>query len=112
MNTYRAATINKTGVRGTVYMLRFSQPYKGKSFYVGFTKRPLHERLAEHLHGNGAALTRAAVMSGIQLDVVRTWDNVDSSVEFLIKCRAKYRPLSPIDNPSGWFKQANYEAAK
>lgn len=112
MNTYRASTIKRTGVTGTVYMLRFKRKYKNKQFYIGFTKRPIHERLAEHVSGNGAAITRAAVLAGIDMEVVRTWDNVDSSVEFLIKCRAKYRALSPIDNPNGWFKQANYEAAK
>ena len=48
----------------TIYLLRFTEPLGNERhsarFYVGYTRRKLADRLAEHAQGAGAAITRAA----------------------------------------------------
>lgn len=63
-----------------IYMLKFSRPigdwankYGKAQFYVGWCEdHRLDERIAEHRTGRGAKITRHAVQSGIQLDLVMT----------------------------------------
>lgn len=65
-----------------IYILEFSEPLgnpnnpRGQArYYVGYCEDGrFDERLQEHRHGAGAAITRAAVRRGIQLSVVAKMD--------------------------------------
>jgi hypothetical protein len=64
---------------GHVYLLHFATPlgdparsHAWASHYIGWAL-DAEQRLAEHLAGRGAAITRAAVQRGIRLEIVRTW---------------------------------------
>jgi predicted GIY-YIG superfamily endonuclease len=62
-----------------VYLLHLDPPYKHARHYVGWTGRPLDERLAEHQtgkrrpEGHGAALLAAQIARGGTWIVARTW---------------------------------------
>lgn len=54
-----------------IYILEFSEPLHHARYYLGYCDDGrLQQRLAEHLSGQAAAITRAAVRAGIQLEVV------------------------------------------
>jgi hypothetical protein len=60
------------------YILCFSAPLGNErhqaSHYLGWAPdRRLRERIAQHLAGQGAAITRYAVAHGITLTVSRVW---------------------------------------
>ena len=108
-NKYRAKTITpvRKGRTGTVYLLHFVQPYKHCRHYIGFTEREVTERIGEHWSGNGSALTAAVhAQAGNGMVLARVWENVDASVEFIIKSRAESPKLCPICNPDA-FKYAS-----
>ena len=108
-NWYRKSSIKVTGKIGTVYLLHITPPYQHCGHYVGFTERRVETRVGEHWRGNGAALTGAAIEAGHTLILTRTWENVDQSVEFLIKCRAENPKLCPICNPDTAHNLAQYD---
>ena len=63
----------------TVYLLHFTvklgnprTPHGEAQHYIG-TSTNVETRLHEHLAGTAAAITRAAVLHGAQLLIVRTW---------------------------------------
>lgn len=88
---------NRTQPRGTVYAIRLSaplghteQPADGRKFqqaryYIGFTLRPIAERLAEHKLGQGSKMLAAAVAKGIELELVRVWPNMPQEWERYLK---------------------------
>lgn len=53
--------------KGTIYVLHFSRPYRHAKHYVGWTDRPIEERLAEHRAGRGARLCAVVCAVGIEL---------------------------------------------
>lgn len=60
-----------------VYILQFSQPLGSPkhqaNFYIGYCRDDLlDERLHLHRTGQGAAITRAAVLRGYSLELVAT----------------------------------------
>jgi predicted GIY-YIG superfamily endonuclease len=65
---------------GTVYLLHFSRPYYHARHYIGFSTN-LESRLRDHLGGRGSPLVAAAVKSGIEIFVARTWDNASTTFE-------------------------------
>jgi predicted GIY-YIG superfamily endonuclease len=58
---------------GTVYLLHFDQPYKHARHYVGWTRRNVKRRLAEHAAGRGARLTAVVREAGIGWQLARLW---------------------------------------
>jgi hypothetical protein len=68
-------------VPGTLYLLHFSRPLgdpkrprMAARHYLGWTNGvAVDQRLADHRAGRGAAITRAAVGRGIELQLVATW---------------------------------------
>lgn len=65
-----------------IYLLHFTEPLgdptrprMSAAHYLGWAADgALEDRLAEHLSGRGAKITRAAHARGIALIVARTWD--------------------------------------
>ena len=58
---------------GTVYLLHFDQPYKHANHYIGWTKRTVRCRLAEHEAGRGARLLAVVRAAGIGWQLARCW---------------------------------------
>ena len=119
MSHYRAHKgdhqIRTTGVTGTVYLLHFKHKYlsgkhHGCQHYIGFTERDVEVRLGEHWSGNGSALTSAVhQQAGNEMILARTWEGVDSSIEFILKCRAESPKLCPVCNPQAYRYASTYE---
>jgi predicted GIY-YIG superfamily endonuclease len=59
-------------MKGTVYLLHFSQAYKHAKYYVGYTTN-LSARLEAHNKGNGARLLEVITQAGLSFQLARTW---------------------------------------
>jgi len=96
---------------GTVYMLEFVPPYKHCQHTIGFTERPVAERLAEHRAGGKKAsrICRAAVRAGCKIELVRTWENVNQWVEMALKSRGESRKLCPKCSGPEAYNYAQYD---
>jgi hypothetical protein len=65
--------IRSMTAEGTVYLLHFERPYKGRSrHYLGFT-RNLDQRLENHRRGSACVTTKLAFDRGISFTLARTW---------------------------------------
>lgn len=59
---------------GTVYLLHFERPYKGRSrHYLGFTQGDLEQRLENHRRGTACATTKVAFERGIGFVLAGRW---------------------------------------
>ena len=103
-----------------IYLLCFSAPLGDPSrahmsarHYLGWaTEEDWRDRIAAHLAGRGAAITRAAVAQGIELRIARLWPGEDRTRERRLKraghfadrlcpeCRAAARPGPEAVEPS------------
>jgi hypothetical protein len=81
--------------RGTTYLIHFSRRYQHAGHYTGWTDKPVLVRFAEHLAGQGAVLTRAAVRAGIGLTLARTWPNTTKDREDSLKHQGGARRFCP-----------------
>ena len=81
--------------RGTTYLIHFLERYQHAGHYSGWTDRPVLERFAEHLRGEGAVLTRAAAAAGIGMVLARTWPDTTRDYEDCIKHQGGARRLCP-----------------
>lgn len=83
--------------RGVVYVLHFSQPYKGKSHYVGWVKdyENLDQRIERHRSGRGANFLRHVVQAGISLKLVVTFEGSTNTERRFkqFKSTPKYCPV-------------------
>ena len=59
-------------MKGTIYLLHFSKPYKHARHYLGFTFN-LSARLEAHSKGTGARLLEVITLAGIAFELARTW---------------------------------------
>ena len=59
-------------MKGTVYLLHFSEAYKHARHYVGFTNN-LESRLDAHARGQGARLLQVIIEAGHTFELARTW---------------------------------------
>jgi predicted GIY-YIG superfamily endonuclease len=56
-----------------VYIIEFNPPMFHARFYVGYcADNRVQQRFKQHLTGQGAHITRAAVQRGIQLRIIAT----------------------------------------
>ena len=81
-----------------LYMIKFSSPLGGPkhqaSLYLGYcAEGRLDKRLKEHKAGRGAAITRAAVLKGFSLEIVRVWPNLTRKDERIFKNRKNHSKL-------------------
>lgn len=56
-----------------VYILHIDPPYQHASHYIGFTSRPISDRVADHFAGRGSPLIRAALEAGCSVSVAHAW---------------------------------------
>jgi predicted GIY-YIG superfamily endonuclease len=68
-----AANAHRDSIEGSVYLIHFARPFKHARHYLGWTHRPVDERLATHRSGHGANLLKHVNLAGIDYDVVRVW---------------------------------------
>lgn len=87
--------MKRENVPGTIYLLHFSAPYYRARHYLGWTERPVEDRVAEHLKGIASPLVKAAVAAGITVTLVRTWEHVDRFEERRMKNRKNISPHCP-----------------
>lgn len=83
----------------TCYLLHFDRKLSHAQHYLGYADRKLENRIKQHRTGKGASLTRAAVEAGITLNLVRTWEGGDRTLERQLKRRKNSPKLCPICNP-------------
>ena len=87
---------------GTVYLIHLSPRYKHAGHYLGWAK-DLDKRVGEHLrgHSHSSPLLKAALDSGCELTVARTWPDVDRHFERRLKNRGGAARLCPICQGGG-----------
>lgn len=67
------------------YLLHFSRRYKHAGHYLGWAKN-IDSRVAKHRKGTSQAkLTIFASNAGIEMELVRTWENADRNQERKLK---------------------------
>jgi putative endonuclease len=92
---------------GFCYLLHFSQPLGNPTnvraqaqHYIGFAADDgsgagLEHRIAEHLAGDGARITRAALANGIAVELVAAWRG-PLALEKRLKARKEAPRLCPV----------------
>ncbi|HEY9826950.1 MAG TPA: GIY-YIG nuclease family protein [Stenomitos sp.] len=78
-----------------VYLLHFNPPLHHARHYIGFAKTSVERRIRQHQQGTGAALTKAAIAAGIQLELARIWEG-NRSLERQLKNLKNAPRLCPI----------------
>ncbi len=78
-----------------MYLLHFDKPYHHAKHYLGIAKNGIERRVAEHLAGQGANLTRILKLNGIGFVVAKTWLDVPKKSEMKLKGRglSEYCPI-------------------
>lgn len=56
-----------------VYVLHFEPPYEHAKHYIGFTTRPVRDRVADHFAGRGSPLVKAALAAGCSVTLAHSW---------------------------------------
>jgi predicted GIY-YIG superfamily endonuclease len=84
-------------VKGTIYLLHFSEPLKHARHYLGWTD-DLPTRLRRHARGRGSKLMAAVVAAGITFEVVRTWTEVTRHDERRLKMNSHVPRKCPVCN--------------
>ena len=82
-------------VLGHIYLLHFDPPLAHARHYLGWTQ-DLEQRIATHRAGQGSPLVAAAVAAGSEIQVARTWSDVDRHFERRLKNRHETPRLCPI----------------
>jgi hypothetical protein len=83
-----------------IYLLHFGQPLKHAQHYLGTCRDDrLHERLAEHARGHGAALVRAVVAARIPIFLARVIPFHGHEIERQLKRASHFRDLCPLCCP-------------
>jgi len=89
-----------------LYLLHFSEPLAGgqhPQHYLGWTDRPVAERLADHLVGRNrpAKIVQAAVAAGRTVTISRVWPDGTRSDEARLKRRKRgFRRHCPLCTPT------------
>lgn len=95
-----------------VYLLHFDKPIGHSQHYLGFTTRPVVDRVQEHIDGKGAALPREATRRSISPECVRVWEDGTTALERSLKKRKNSRGLCPICRPKRNAYERNRRAKK
>src|SRR6266487_53590 len=64
--------MSRQNVKGTIYLIHFSTPYKHAAHYMGWAE-DLESRLADHQAGRGSRLMAVIKSAGIDWKLTRTW---------------------------------------
>jgi predicted GIY-YIG superfamily endonuclease len=89
-----------------VYLLHFSQPYKGAQHYLGWSGS-IKRRVREHQRGHGVPLTRAVHTVGIVMQHVRSWPGTTRADEKRLRSYKGNNRLCPVCNPYTAFNKPN-----
>jgi predicted GIY-YIG superfamily endonuclease len=81
-------------MKGTIYLLHLSEPYKHAKHYLGYTTN-IEQRLDEHRKGQGARLLQVIIEVGLTFTLARTWQGTRKD-ERRIKNRKEAPRLCPI----------------
>jgi predicted GIY-YIG superfamily endonuclease len=84
-------------MKGTIYLLHFSEPYKHAAHYIGFTT-DLPARLDAHANGTGARLLEVITQAGLSFELARTWQG-SRKTERSLKNQKNAPRLCPFCNP-------------
>ena len=76
-------------MKGTIYLLHFSEAYKHARHYVGFTHN-LTARLQAHSKGTGARLLEVITQAGLSFQLAKTWQGTRK-----IECAVKNQKNAP-----------------
>ena len=79
-----------------VYILHFDPPYQHARHYIGFTTRPVQERVAEHLAGRGSPLVTAALAAGHRVSVSLKWSAGNRAWERYLKRKKSTPDWCPV----------------
>ena len=93
-------------MRGTIYLLHFTAPYKHARHYVGYTTN-LQSRLSAHANGQGARLLEVITGAGISFQLARTWQGTRRD-ERRLKNRKNAPRLCPLCRKSQPQNGARY----
>jgi predicted GIY-YIG superfamily endonuclease len=80
---------------GTVYLICFSKKLSHAKHYIGWTEKPLEERIADHKSGKGAKILAHLAKVGIPFKVVKTWENETGHFEQKLKRQKNSRHHCP-----------------
>jgi predicted GIY-YIG superfamily endonuclease len=83
-------------VIGTAYLIHFSRRWRHNGHYIGWTSKPLAERIEAHRRGNGAKLMRIIRREGIDWEVARTWPDVTVFREKQLKRKGGASRMCPL----------------
>lgn len=78
-----------------VYILHIEPAYQHARHYIGFTTRPVADRVAEHLAGRGSPLVAAALAAGCEVTVARKWHCGTREFERFLKNRKETGKFCP-----------------
>jgi predicted GIY-YIG superfamily endonuclease len=82
------------------YLLHFERPIAPGlhtcQHYLGYTRKRLRDRIAEHRAGKGARLTQVAHERGIGFVCVRTWPDGSRGLERRLKNQKRGNRLCPV----------------
>lgn len=85
----------------SVYLIHFDIPYKHARHYIGYTRRSVKMRIAEHRTGRGARLMAVIVEAGITFRVAKVWYKETRKFERKLKNRGGAARICPICNGQG-----------
>lgn len=89
---------------GTVYLIHFDEPIGGESprgkaqHYLGWSSKPVIQRLKRHASARGARIMSACKEKGVAWRLVRTWEG-PRALERRLKDQHNGPRLCPICNP-------------
>lgn len=78
-----------------VYVLHIEPPYRHAAHYIGYTSRPIPDRVDEHLAGRGSPLIRAALAAGHDVTVALKWHCGTRTFERFLKNMKGTRQFCP-----------------
>lgn len=83
-------------VAGIVYPLHSDPPFKHARHYIGWTRFDVQGRVQYHVDGRGSRLVYAAVLTGCDIKIARTWKDQDRNLERTLKNRKNAPGLCPL----------------
>jgi len=81
-----------------VYLIHFSKKYHHCRHYIGFAETDVQQRFRTHKQGRGAKLLKAVVEAGINIRLVRVWEDGDRNFERKLKNYKKASHFCPVCN--------------
>lgn len=78
-----------------LYLLHFEYPFKHAAHYLGYA-HDVEKRIAEHVKGKGANLTKVVTAAGIEVWPVRLWPGGTRNMERQMKNNGTMKQHCPL----------------